>query len=273
MKHLAKLREAEEVEEDLDARVFGNLLHEVVFWFYKELAEINNGVIERGLFKGWEERVEKLIDKAFIHFYKLDPEKKVVYEGQRVVVRTIVKEFMAKIVQHDKAHTPFTIEALEEAFSFPVTINDHQVLIGGKIDRVDRKADVVRIIDYKTGKDELAIENIESLFDGTGKRNKAAFQTMLYAYLYHKQVNANVQLVPGLMNRKNLFDSNYTFGHPLGKGHGKKPIIQDARIHFESFERLLHDLLLDLYDPESLFDQTTNLKSCQWCPYKGICRR
>ncbi|MEQ9210805.1 MAG: PD-(D/E)XK nuclease family protein, partial [Pseudomonadales bacterium] len=46
LKHLARLREADEVEEDLDARLFGNLLHDVVYWFYDELAKENNGMID-----------------------------------------------------------------------------------------------------------------------------------------------------------------------------------------------------------------------------------
>lgn len=272
LKHLARLREADEVEEDLDARVFGNLLHDVVYWFYDELAKEGNGTIERTTYKGWEKRVDRLIDKAFILMYKLDPDKEVVYEGQRIVVRTIVKEFMGKIIQHDKAYAPFAIEALEQKFNIPVAVGEHEVVLGGKIDRVDSKSGTVRIIDYKTGKDELNVESIESLFEGEGKRNKAAFQTMLYAYLYHKATNTEARLTPGLMNRKNLFDKNYAFGHPLGKGYSKK-VIEDARQHFALFETLLHDKLADLYNPDSPFDQTTNLKSCIWCPYKGICRR
>ncbi|MEQ9210008.1 MAG: PD-(D/E)XK nuclease family protein, partial [Pseudomonadales bacterium] len=214
-----------------------------------------------------------LIDKAFIELYKLDPDKTVTYEGQRIVVRTIVKEFMAKIIERDKSHAPFTIEALEQKFTIPIQIGDQEIVLGGKIDRVDSKSGTVRIIDYKTGKDELGVESIASLFDREGKRNKAAFQTMLYAYLYYKELKVEARLTPGLMNRKNLFESSYAFGHPLGKGYGKKPIIEDARQHFEEFESLLTDTHSDLYNPESPFDQTTNLKTCNWCSYKEICRR
>ena len=273
LKHLARLREASEVEEDLDARIFGNLLHDVVFWFYEELAARNNGVIEKEDFKKSGERVTRLIDKAFIQLYKLDPDKEVTYEGQRIVVRTIVQEFMARIIGHDKAYAPFTLEALEKKFAVPINMGDQEVMLGGKIDRVDRKNEAVRIADYKTGKDELGVETIASLFDGAGRRNKAAFQTMLYAYLYDKESpDAGARLVPGLMNRKNLFDTSFAFGHPLGVGRSKK-VIDDARVHFGEFEALLLDTLTNLYDPDQPFDQTTNVKSCLWCPYKGICRR
>ncbi|HCR54970.1 MAG TPA: PD-(D/E)XK nuclease family protein [Cytophagales bacterium] len=271
-KHLARLREADEVEEDLDARVFGNLLHDVVFWFYQELAKEGDGLIEKAAFKDWEHRIDRLIDKAFIALYRLPLDKKVTYEGQRIVVRTIVKEFMARIIQHDRAHAPFTIEALEEKFTVPVAVGQLEVMLGGKIDRVDSKSGTIRIIDYKTGKDELGVESIASLFDREGKRNKAAFQTMLYAYLYYKDRKVEARLTPGLMNRKNLFESTYTFGHSLGRGKDKRTI-DDARQYFDDFEFLLNETLADLYNSESPFDQTTNLKTCNWCSYKEICRR
>jgi hypothetical protein len=188
-------------------------------------------------------------------------------------VRTIVKEFMAKIIERDRAYAPFTIEALEQKFVIPFTVGEGDVLLGGKIDRVDSKNGSVRIIDYKTGKDVLSLESIASLFDREGRRNKAAFQTMLYAYLYYKDTNnTELRMVPGLLNRKNLFEASFAFGHPLGKGYSKK-IIDDARVHFGEFESLLRDTLTDLYNPDLPFDQTTKLKSCIWCPYKGICRR
>ncbi|HEY5691776.1 MAG TPA: PD-(D/E)XK nuclease family protein [Cyclobacteriaceae bacterium] len=273
LKHLARLREASEVEEDLDARLFGNLLHDVVFWFYDELATQNKGVIEKEDFKKSGERVERLIDKAFIDLYKLDPDKEVTYEGQRIVVRTIVKEFMAKIIERDKAYAPFMVEALEKTFAVPIQVGDQEIVLGGKIDRVDRKQDTVRIIDYKTGKDEQGVETIASLFDGEGRRNKAAFQTMLYSYLYNKELgDVKARMVPGLMNRKNLFDISFTFGHPLGVGRGKK-MIDDARQYFPEFEDRLIDSLTELFNPEIPFDQTANIKSCLWCSYKEICRR
>ncbi|MEZ4971729.1 MAG: PD-(D/E)XK nuclease family protein [Cyclobacteriaceae bacterium] len=273
LKHLARLREADEVEEDLDARVFGNLLHDVVFWFYQELASRNKGQIDKKDFEGADELVLKLIDKAFIELYRLDPAKEVVYEGQRIVVRTIVREFMSKIVERDRFHAPFIIEALEQKFAVPFDTGKQTIVLGGKIDRVDRKGQQVRVIDYKTGKDELGVESIESLFDGTGRRNKAAFQTMLYAFLFDKELkDPAAKLVPGLLNRKNLFEENFSFGHPLGRGRDKR-VIDDARQFFPEFEDRLRHTLSELYDTSVPFDQTPNVKACGFCSYKGICRR
>ena len=37
LRHVVKIKEANEVEEDLDARVLGNFLHEVMELFYKHI--------------------------------------------------------------------------------------------------------------------------------------------------------------------------------------------------------------------------------------------
>ena len=91
-------------------------------------------------------------------------------------------------------------------------------MLGGKIDRVDRKGDLVRVIDYKTGKDKLDFDSVASLFSRDGKRNKAAFQTLLYALLYKTNAPRTSQkIVPGLINRMNLFDNDFKFGLKVGK--------------------------------------------------------
>ena len=99
----------------------------------------------------------------------------------------MVKRFAHRILDMDKAYAPFDIELLEQGgLDYQVKLSRYpgKVIVSGKIDRVDRKGDLIRVIDYKTGKDRLDFENVESLFRRDNKRNKAAFQTMLYALLY-----------------------------------------------------------------------------------------
>ncbi|HET6991748.1 MAG TPA: hypothetical protein VFJ43_10510, partial [Bacteroidia bacterium] len=41
----------------------------------------------------------------------------------------------------------------------------------------------------------------------------------------------------------------------------------------DQFEKSLKELLTDLFDPKKEFAQTEDLKICQLCDFKGICRR
>jgi hypothetical protein len=284
-KHVAKIREPNEVEEELDARVLGNFLHDVMENFYKRLAAgKGSNVVEKRDFRNSSGVIDELIDDVFIRSYRLDPDKPVHYAGQRLVVREIVKRFAMQIMKMDEAYAPFTMEALEqEGLTYPVKINraPYEVILGGKIDRVDSKNDVLRIIDYKTGKDELDFDSIDSLFARQGKRNKAAFQTLLYAlmYVHSKPVKAVVagngsggqgrqRIVPGLINRMNVFDKGFEFGLKVANSH-----VNDVMTMFPEFENKLKELFEELFDPERPFDQTTNVDICKFCSYRHICYR
>ena len=65
LKHVARIREAKEVDEVLDARIFGNLLHEVMELFYKGIQERKkSNMIQSTDFDHVEAIVEKLIDQV-----------------------------------------------------------------------------------------------------------------------------------------------------------------------------------------------------------------
>lgn len=276
-RHVAKIKEPREVEEELDARVLGNFLHHVMERFYKDLtARKGTSLIEKEDFTDAGRTIDQLIDAVFIEAYKLNPDKPVVYAGQRLVVREIVRRFAGRIVAIDEEHAPFTIEALEkEGLTYQLKIDrpPYEVILGGKIDRVDSKGEEMRVIDYKTGKDELEFDSIASLFSREGKRNKAAFQTLLYALMYvhdcAQNNNRDVgRVVPGLINRMNLFDEGFTFGLTIGNHP-----VKDARALFPEFEQRLKELFEELFDPAQPFDQTTNTDVCRYCAYRELCYR
>lgn len=273
LKNVVRLSEADEVEDDLDARVFGNILHDVAHWFYEDLRNAHPRMITAENIEQAERGISNLIDRAFREMYHLDPAAEVVYEGQRVVVREIALTFLSKIIEIDKAYAPFEILMLEEPFSYLIDLpNGKKVKVGGNIDRADRKGALVRVIDYKTGRDELDFESIESLFGKDKKHNKAAFQTFLYAYVYHlRNQQATDAIKPGLFNRKNLFVDKFVFGHRMGSG--KKQTIEDARPHLVAYATQLHLLIEEVFDTTKPFGQTEDVKKCQFCPYKPMCRR
>ncbi len=270
-KHIARIKEPDEIDDDLNARSFGLLLHQVMQKFYEEILEKNkNNVIEPSDFAHETQTVDKLISEYFANLSgSTGP---VVYEGQRLIVREVVSSFVHAILRHDKAYAPFTMEGLEHKgllYYVPISHDPGQAVLGGTIDRLDKKGNVLRVIDYKTGGDKLDFEDIESLFNGEGKRNKAAFQTMLYALLYMANYkSSDLEIIPGLLTRTNLFDETLQFGFNM-----KRNPFGDMRPHLEKFEGLLRNLLEELFNPEVPFRQTKNSDNCVYCSYKQICYR
>ena len=273
LKHVAKIREAREVEEYLDARLFGNLLHDVMEKFYRRIQEKKKtNIIQSTDFDHYKDVVSQLIDEAFNKQYGIEPGKKLTYEGQRLVVREIIRSFAERIVEHDKAYTPFTIEGLERGeLLYYVSIRNApgQAVLSGKIDRLDRKGDMIRVLDYKTGRGDLDFDSVESLFTGEGKRNRAVFQTLIYVLLYRANHDAKgLRLVPGLISRLNLFEEELDHRLTL-----KKVRIDDAGPLLEEFEQRLKALLEEMFDPATPFRQTENVEACKFCLFQNICYR
>jgi CRISPR/Cas system-associated exonuclease Cas4 (RecB family) len=271
--YVARIKEPNEVEEDIDARIMGNFLHDVMELFYRRLREKKkNKSVEAGDFDQVEKVIDQLIEEVFIKQYHLEPGKKVEFEGQRLVVREVVKRFALRILTLDKDYSPFTMEAIEQGgmlYRLKIDQSPGYAVIGGKIDRVDSKENLLRIIDYKTGKDKLDFESVASLFAREEKRNKAAFQTLLYALLYNTNIKSNgARVVPGLINRMNLFEDTFQFGLKIGKEY-----VTDVGPLLPEFEILLKKLLEEIFNPEEKFDQTPILESCRICPYQNICYR
>ncbi|MEK6783357.1 MAG: PD-(D/E)XK nuclease family protein [Bacteroidota bacterium] len=272
-RYVARIKEPKEVE-GLDARMLGNILHKVMESFYKNLFERkNNKEVEAGDFVEIDTNLDHLIDNTFKDTYRLEPGKKVEYEGQQLVVKEVVKSFARQIMKADRKYAPFVMEAVElEGLLYTVKIGHAPgyAVVGGKIDRVDRKGNDVRIIDYKTGKDELDFNSVASLFMREEKRNKAAFQTLVYALLYKttREFSADTNLIPGLISRANLFEDAFKFGLIIGK----EPVT-DVNSILPEFEIYLKTLLEDIYNPDEVFEQTTLIETCKFCPYRSICYR
>ena len=273
-KQIAGIKEPKEIEEDADARILGNFLHLVMERFYKNLyAKKKSKLVDQSDFDGVETIINKLIDDVFIEGYHLNPTDKVDYVGQRVIVKEIVQRFALRILALDKKRAPFVMEATEaQGLLYNVKI-DHApgyAVISGKIDRIDSKDNVLRIIDYKTGRDKLEFDSMDSLFERDVNRNKAAFQTFLYALLYkanHPTPGLNV--IPGLINRDFLFNKTGNFGFRIKKDN----IFEATDQAITEFEFQLKKILEEIFNPAEVFDQTRQVETCNYCPYKNICYR
>ncbi len=280
-RHLIELKEPEEVEEEADARIFGNIFHRVMELFYLDLkSPSGEWSVREEHFANLDAKLEYYIERAFHEHFHLADQKKMNYNGLQLVVKEMVKKLAVHVLAKDKKYSPFNIEFLEVNY-FNTTVRVPQrdkilnIVLGGKIDRADRKDNTVRILDYKTGGDLNIFTSIEALFDrGLEKRNKAAFQAMLYASVYVKR-NQNLftptsktKLQPGLINRKDIFRNDFEYGLYLNKQR-----LEDVTGLLPEFEMHLNTLLQELFSPDQPFDQTTVLKTCSYCSYKEICGR
>jgi len=129
-------------------------------------------------------------------------------------------------------------------------------------------------VDYKTGKEKLRFRDIEDLFSrGNDKRNNAAFQILLYCWIYEAENQERNKLVPDLYFVKKLYDESFSTRIEKSTPSKKYEPIQEFKPEETAFLTNLEQMLGELFDPEIPFSQTDNEKICSYCDYNKICHR
>lgn len=282
-KYVEKLYEPDEVQEEMDAMVFGNILHNTMELLYKQFMTKNKRDIIQPEDIFWiREGINGALNQVFIEHYGITNQAKFKLEGRSLIAGEVLKKFINKILDYDQAYAPFRILGLEattrDGYSLEMPIitagQFKKVRIKGVIDRIDLKGNRVRVIDYKTGRDEKIFRSLDSLTDRDDKkRNKAVFQVFLYSYLYlRKVVDTDMLIEPGLFNSRDLFTPQFEWR--LTQKEDKESVtVQDFRRFADDFEKRLTDLLSELYDSGVPFSQTSDKEKCKYCPYSEICHR
>lgn len=271
-RYVAGIREKEEITEELDQRLLGNIFHFCSQSLYETVPEGKVTVEAIDALLADEALMDEHIRKAYGEVYN-ERVSRLLESGSNELVLSVVKKYLRQMLQYDRQVAPFRLLAMERRFHVPVAVETGKgrrtVYVGGVIDRVDRTEDAVRIIDYKTGADTTAFKGIPSLFDvENATRNKAAFQTMLYCLMFDHVHPSREALVPGIYSTRLLFEKNYDC-----RLQCDGTAVTDFRRFEEEYRGELEALLARLFSPDEPFTQTEDLHKCENCSYAGICRR
>ncbi len=270
-KKVAKLKEEEEVEEYFSAATFGDLFHQIMDILYRDSVgkEVSPDKVKSLIDKVntdydefWKQACYEL--KEYSEFAKLKQGKNLLYKG-------IIQKLIAKVLENDLLETPFKILELEAKAERKLVLNIDEDIIEvplyGRLDRIEMKDNITRIIDYKTGTVETInqsskvsdSEHIERIFENI--KMKENFQQLFYASLFLNR-HSSSKLVVGIYPLKKISEGIHWFE--------KEPISPEKK---EMFEAKLASLLSKIFDRVTPFAQTPDLEHCKYCPYKSICYR
>lgn len=283
LKYIAGISEKDEVNEEVDPAVFGNLAHLSLEILYHGFMERKNKQrIEKEDFKDLGRYIFPAIEKAIRKQYHLEEHADVKLNGQLAIARDVLQKYIQGVLKIDEETAPFEIISLEAQRKYRTAIaissanGPVEVAVGGIIDRVDQVGDYIRLIDYKSGMDTKNFKDIPSLFDREAtSRNKAAMQTLLYGYLYQANFPKNqYRLKPAIFNLREIFKDDFN-PYLKQKLERFKPGIEveDYREYHEEFQDGLKGLIEEIFDPAVPFDQTGNLDKCKNCSFNEICGR
>ncbi|MCR4766320.1 MAG: PD-(D/E)XK nuclease family protein [Bacteroidaceae bacterium] len=271
-KYVAHISKPDEVSSEINNATFGNIFHEAAEKLYKDLT-VHGKVIEKSdLEKVLKDkpRLHAYVDNAFKHlFFKVSTQEQITYNGIQYINRSVIIRYLENLIRYDLQHVPFILEDVEkvvtETLDVPTPTETLHVKIGGKIDRMDIKDNVLQIIDYKTGGREPKTSNMDDVFTGK-KRDQRIFQTFLYASIMCQQ--QDLKVAPGLLLIHRAASKDFSTNIKYGSA-----AVDDFKQLDEDFREHLQALLSEIFNRDIPFKQAENRpEACTWCDYYQLCK-
>ncbi|MEN8117847.1 MAG: PD-(D/E)XK nuclease family protein [Bacteroidota bacterium] len=274
-RYVVKLPESEEIKEEIDGVIFGNIFHDTLEVLYKPFSGkvINKTDIEN-ILKDKVMLVNEITKQIAVHYLKKkkpikDPVKP---QGKTVLIFENILTYLKQLLRVDIANAPFTVESLEVQYKsrLKTDINGkkNSICIGGKIDRVDRVEGVTRVLDYKTGNVESqSFKQVDELFERDAKKpKKEILQALIYSWALG-ETTSETDIQPAIYGLRNLFSDKFS---PDITWNKNKVLFEDVK---DEFIGQLEGLVSEIFSEQNIFKQTEHQDKCRYCPYSNICRR
>ncbi len=241
---ILKLKELDELEENIAHNTFGTIIHEALHHLY--LPFLGKNLTVKGL-KDMLAFIPEVVEKQFQQFFHLSDFK----TGQNFINFKVALKYIEKFIllelKEIESGSRIKILSLEEELKLTYFCEPLQknILLKGFVDRIDEKDDVIRIIDYKTGavtKNDLKMKDWDLLI--TDEKYGKCFQVLFYAYIYRHNNKVMGEMESGIYSFKKLNSGflkfNDTYLEPS---------------HFDEFLAQLDLLLMELFNPEINIDE------------------
>ena len=259
--HVRRIKEQDEVVEEVDSSLFGDIYHKVMQHVY---TPFTGRTVTR-------EQLEKIrSDKESLESFAIAAFREAGFdelEGENRILLNLVLRYVDRTLEVDAGMTPFTFLGAEADRKCRLALPDgREVRLFGYIDRLDTNVPgTVRVVDYKTGtvdkKDDC--RNVDRIFDRSLQtRPYIAFQLYFYALLMSRQQETAGQVFePCIYALRDIF-----------KAAPQSHAIEPEKLSL--FADRVQALVGEIFDPDTPFaGDCTNEMICENCPFKRLCNR
>jgi hypothetical protein len=247
---ILKIKEVEEVEENIAINTLGTIIHETLKSLYDPF--IGKFISESDLLNCIKQ-IDAEVMKQFKIVYKEGEIKKgrnlLAFEVAKRNVYNFLKVELENVISGDS----IKILALEQRFerTFEHSSLPFPIKIGGSVDRIELRNGVLRIIDYKTGKVDKVTVTLTTWKDLTKDIvNEKIIQILAYAFMYEEMALEQPMEV-GIISFKNLKSGFLPFTFKEGKE--LNTIISKETI--ELYLEQIAILLMEIFDENIPFEE------------------
>jgi hypothetical protein len=253
---ILRIRETEEVEENIALNTLGTIIHGALEELYKPV--LNRFLTEQDIV-AMEALANDEVMRQFIAVYKEGEIKR----GRNLLAFEVAKRNVNNFLKQEKAALArgeaIKVLALETKYSRILEhgLLPYPVLISGNIDRVEERNGKLRITDYKTGKVEKTNVTLKD-WDGLtlDVKNDKIIQLLCYAFMYEPLANG-LEMEAGIISFKNMKAGfmGFSFKDAWDKSAPAQDII--AIDLLESFKTQLATLVAQVLDAHVSFKEET----------------
>lgn len=247
---ILRIREVEEVEENIALNTLGTIIHETLKALYEPF--IGKFISENDLLNCF-----KLLDDEVLKQFKLVYKEGEIKKGRNLlafeVAKRNVSNFLRMELEAVRNNEAIQIVALEQTFEreFNHPKLPFPVLIKGNVDRIERRDGKIRIIDYKTGKVDKANVVLKTWNGLTQElKNDKIIQVLAYAYMFEEHAG-NLPIEVGIISFKNLKSGFLPFGFKEDKD--LKVIVTPEILN--SYLDEIANLLSEIFDMNIPFEE------------------
>lgn len=261
--YVRDVREADELDDDIDASQLGTSVHNVLKRIY---TPYKGRAVEAAGLKAALDGLKALMDAEFEELYRHGRNT----EGRNRFLYSVAETQLRRVLQREIDHIErgdrIEMVAMEEVMQMRLGIETapFEVNLRGTVDRIDRLNGQLRVIDYKTGRlDDKEIAVQSEKLDGGRPMPSKWLQLMCYALLYNHTVAEPETVRVGIYPLRNL-QSDVRMARWDGNAN-----MTPRQVHI--FGQMLEERIAELLDPSVPFRAPDKPTGCRFCPVKGFC--
>lgn len=258
-KYVAELKEEETFE--IDAKNVGLIAHEIL----ENL--IPAGYWTQDGLSAARDRLSQVIDSVFEKYF---PD----IEGEILIVKKLLKRRLYKFLDNEKNIVPVHIIGTEKELTGTLKFNSTDIFLKGKVDRIEKRGDKFRVVDYKTGNFEKPdMREILDLGSPVKERSRmleliGSFQLPLYLYLAQGLCGKPFPYLDARLisiKEGRVFSLFEVSG---GERLSDKEIEKAMQLIFDS----LFNLIFEIFNKALPFkNDNRDEKKCGGCSYRFLC--
>lgn len=271
-------------EDDLLTPIdLGNVIHTTMEILYQDY---RNEAVCKADFEKLLSKASEVVLQQYRKTVFRGRKDQAILEGIHQIYSEIAIKYVKTILEHDSQYGSIHYLESEHSIRFSFPLKDgREVSIKGIIDRIDvieRDGEkILRIVDYKTGADELVFKKWSEILphgDDDARLNKAVTQLMLYCsyissstkYKCYEHIEPSLYILRQMIQDPNGYDASL---YQSQEKNDKQPIMDYRGSTWQkNFEDRLSSLLEEIFDEHIPFRQTTDkFSNCHFCQFATFC--